>query len=143
MVEYYDFDFKSGLGIRPSIEGEVIYFQSMPNVLLTEEQLCEITRVGRIYKYVTFRHKETGAYYGLSITEDEEMPKPTNEQIVDAVKDEHKKNAHLGIEFAIQSVMDQYDISGVDVAVAFVTAPAMKVAATEDVVEAEDTKKKK
>lgn len=51
------------------------------------------------------------------------MPKPTKQQIRDAVDEELGNSAHLGVEFAVQSVMDQYDISGLDVALAYIKEP--------------------
>lgn len=51
------------------------------------------------------------------------MPKPTKQQIRDAIDEELGNAAHLGVEFAVQSVMDQYDISGIDVALAYIKEP--------------------
>lgn len=48
------------------------------------------------------------------------MPKPNKQQIRDAVEEQRDTNPHLGLEFHIHTVMDMYDISGLDVAMAFI-----------------------
>lgn len=63
------------------------------------------------------------------------MPKPNHQQIRDAIDEAMDTNGHLGREFAIQSVMKQYDISGVDVALAFMgdeEEPAAEVRTGDD-----------
>ena len=72
-------------------------------------------------KIIAFQHKVTGEFWAVTLTRELlQMPKPNKQQIRDAIDEEMGKNPHLGTEFAIHSVMDQYDISGLDVALAYI-----------------------